>query len=124
VQTHGRYHHDHVFVSEKSVAVIDLDRCRVGDAGKDVAEFLRVLRPVAFKRAFDMALVEKATSTFLKEYLSLVPDATVSLGCYWSASMFYSFLGTLKKQHNREKREWQEMLDFYVREMKLSLDIA
>jgi hypothetical protein len=120
VQTHGRFHHDHVFIASRTVAAIDLDRCCLGDPGKDVAEFLRVLRSVAFKRAFDMALVEEATSVFLQEYLSLVPDAAISLGCYWSVSMFHSFLGVLKKPRDKKKGQ---LLDFYVREMKLALEI-
>jgi hypothetical protein len=124
VQTHGRYHHDHIFVAPQAVAVIDLDRCCPSDPGKDVAEFLRVLRSTAFKRALDMAPVDEATSAFLQEYLAQVPEAAVSLGCYWSLFMFHSFLGTLKKHRDKEKRVWQELLDFDVREMKRALEIV
>lgn len=44
VQTHGRYHAEHVFLRPEFVTVIDLDRSAVSDAAKDVGEFLHRLR--------------------------------------------------------------------------------
>ena len=73
VFTHGRYHHDHVFLSAEATSVIDLDRCRPSDPAKDAAEFIRVLRLTAFKEGFDMERAELATSAFLTVYLAKVP---------------------------------------------------
>ena len=38
VLTHGRYHHDHVFLCPEATSVIDLDRCHPANPAKDVAE--------------------------------------------------------------------------------------
>src|SRR5947208_3479819 len=85
ISYHGRYHHDHVFLSGGATAVIDLDRCRPSDPAKDAAEFIRVLRMTAFKRAYDMNRAEEATTMFLNTYLAEIPEACASLGCYWAA---------------------------------------
>jgi aminoglycoside phosphotransferase (APT) family kinase protein len=95
VQTHGRYHHDHVYVGPASVVTIDLDWCRPSDPAKDVAEFLHNLRLEAFKKRFDADRTEAATRAFLDEYLERVPETAETLGCYWGASVFHNLLGTL-----------------------------
>jgi hypothetical protein len=124
VFTHGRYHHDHVFLSPGATAVIDLDRCRPSDPAKDAAEFIRVLRLTAFKKAFDMAIVEEATTAFLGAYLAEVPEAAASLGCYWATFVFHSLLGGLKKDRAKGTRSWEELMQFYVSEMLRALDFA
>jgi aminoglycoside phosphotransferase (APT) family kinase protein len=124
VQTHGRYHHDHVFISPEAISVIDLDRCGPSDPGKDLAEFIRVLRSTAFKRKLDMIEVDHATSAFLEEYLSQIPEAAESLSCYWATGIFHSYLSTLKKSQPKKERTWEEMLDFYLSEMDKSLGLA
>jgi len=83
VQTHGRFHHDHVFLSPEAVTVIDLDRSRPADPAKDVAEFVRVLRLAAFRAGVDEALTGEVTEAFLAEYLGLVPAAAAGLPHYW-----------------------------------------
>jgi phosphotransferase family enzyme len=124
VFTHGRYHHDHVFLSGDVTAVIDLDRCRPSDPGKDAAEFIRVLRLTAFKEDFDMDIAEKSTTAFLDTYLAEVPEAAVSLGCYWAAFVFHSLLGGIKKRRAKGKRTWDELMAFYVKEINRALDFA
>ncbi len=124
VFSHGRYHHDHVFVSPDVIAVIDLDRCCPSDPAKDAAEFIRVLRLTAFKKGFDMNRVEEATTAFLSAYLAEVPEAAVSLGCYWAAFVFHSLLGGLKKSDPKGKRSWDELMEFYVSEMMRALNFA
>lgn len=124
VFTHGRYHHDHVFLSTDVTAVIDLDRCRPSDPAKDAAEFVRVLRLTAFKEGFDMDRTEEATITFLNTYLTEVPEAAASLGCYWAMFVFHSLLGCLKKERAKGKRGWQELTEFYVSEIVRALDFA
>jgi len=124
VFTHGRYHHDHVFLSPGATCVIDLDRCRPSDPAKDAAEFIRVLRLTAFKEGFDMHRAELATSAFLTAYLSKVPRAAESLGCYWATFVFHSLLGGLKKSRNKGEKSWEELEQFYVGEMTRALDFC
>ena len=124
VFTHGRYHHDHVFLSGGATAVIDLDRCRPSDPAKDAAEFIRVLRMTAFKRAYDMNRAEEATTMFLNTYLAEIPEACASLGCYWAAFVFHSLLSVCKKGSGKGTRSWDELMEFYVTEMRRALAFA
>lgn len=124
VFTHGRYHHDHVFLTREATSVIDLDRCRPSDPAKDAAEFIRVLRLTAFKEGFDMERAERATSAFLTAYLAKVPRASDSLGCYWATYVFHSLLGGLKKSRNKAEKSWDQLEEFYVREMTRALDMG
>jgi hypothetical protein len=124
VFTHGRYHHDHVFLSPEATSVIDLDRCRPSDTAKDAAEFVRVLRLTAFKEGFDMKIAERATSAFLTAYLAKVPRAADSIGCYWATFIFHSLLGGLKKSRNKGKKSWDQLEEFYVREIKRALEFG
>jgi aminoglycoside phosphotransferase (APT) family kinase protein len=124
VFTHGRFHHDHVFLRADATAVIDLDRCRPSDPAKDAAEFVRVLRLTAFKEGFDMDRAEEASASFLNTYLAEIPEAAVSLGCYWAAFVFHSLLGGLKKDRAKGKRSWEELMQFYVSEIVRALDFA
>ena len=122
--THGRYHHDHLFLSPEATSVIDLDRCRPSDPAKDAAEFIRVLRLTAFKEGFDMNIAERATSAFLTAYLAKVPRAADSIGCYWATFVFHSLLGGLKKSRNKDKKTWDQLEEFYVREIKKALEFG
>src|SRR5437773_4313393 len=97
VQTHVRFHHDHVFLGPEAVTVIDLDRSRPTDAAKDVAEFVRVLRLAAFRAGVEAALTDKVTDAFLGQYLALVPDAAAGLPHYWLSFLVLSYLGHLRK---------------------------
>lgn len=121
VQTHGRYHHDHVFVSNAATVVIDLDRCCPSDPAKDVAEFISVLRKASFIRGLDMACVEKATDAFLREYLAAVPEAAATLGCYWATAVFHGLLSGIKKCRPKLNRSWEEMQQFYLAEINRAL---
>jgi aminoglycoside phosphotransferase (APT) family kinase protein len=97
VQTHGRFHHDHVFLSPEAVTVIDLDRSRPADPAKDVAEFVRVLRLAAFRAGVEEALTDEMTDAFLGEYLGVVPGAAAGLPHYWLSFVVLSYLGHLRK---------------------------
>jgi aminoglycoside phosphotransferase (APT) family kinase protein len=121
VQTHGRFHHDHVFLSSDAVSVIDLDRSRPTDPAKDVAEFVRVLRLAAFRAGVDQTLTDEVTDAFLAQYLALVPGASAGLPHYWLSFLALSYLGHLRKAapdgtsaavtafHEREIRRVSEM---------------
>jgi hypothetical protein len=121
VQTHGRYHHDHVFVSDAATVVIDLDRCCPSDPAKDVAEFISVLRNASFMRGLEMACVEKATDAFLREYLAVVPEAAATVGCYWATAVFHDLLSGIKKCRGKGNRSWEERQQFYLNEINHAL---
>lgn len=121
VQTHGRYHHDHVFVSNTATAVIDLDRCCPSDPGKDVAEFISVLRNASFMRGLDMGCIEKATHAFLREYLAAVPEAGATVGGYWATAVFHDLLSGIKKCRAKGNRTWEERQQFYLNEINRAL---
>jgi aminoglycoside phosphotransferase (APT) family kinase protein len=117
VQTHGRFHQDHVFLHGESIAVIDLDRSRPADPAKDVAEFIRVLRWTIFKTGGDGDLAHAATQAFLAEYLGSVPAAAASVRYYWFAFLMLSVLGTAGKLPADHPRR-QPSMDFFMRELK------
>jgi len=122
VQTHGRYHHEHVFISPSAIAVIDLDRSRPSDPAKDSAEFVRVLRLSAFKSGVDMNRAREATSAFLQEYLSQVPEAAQGLPYYWSSFILLSLFGFMKRFRSGDPR-WQSLMDFHLREIEQAMEI-
>jgi Phosphotransferase enzyme family len=124
VFTHGRYHHDHVFLSSESTNVIDLDRCRPSHPAKDVAEFIRLMRLTAFNNGFAMKNVELATSKFLSCYLARLPQAAESLGCYLAAFTFHSLLRGLRQRSNKDNKSWKQLEDFHVREIQRALSIG
>jgi aminoglycoside phosphotransferase (APT) family kinase protein len=97
VQTHGRFHHDHVLLSAEAVTVIDLDRSRPADPAKDVAEFVRVLRLAAFRAGVEEGLIDEMTEAFLTQYLELVPEAEAALPHYWLSFLALSYFGHLRK---------------------------
>jgi aminoglycoside phosphotransferase len=121
VPTHGRYHADHVFINPQATCVIDLDRVGWSDPGKDLAEFVRVLRSTAFKNRDDMTRIDQASSAFLEEYLGHFPEAATTLGCYWACSTFHSYLGVMKASRDKERRTCQELTDFYCQEIHYAL---
>jgi Phosphotransferase enzyme family len=124
VPTHGRYHADHVLISPQATCVIDLDRVGWSDPGKDVAEFVRVLRSTAFKNCNDMTRIDQASSAFLEEYLSHFPEAAKTLGCYWASATFHSYLGAMKDSRDKERRTWQELTEFYCKEIHYALQFG
>lgn len=121
-QTHGRYHHEHVFIHGNEIAVIDLDRSRPADPAKDVAEFLRVLRMTAFRSQPDMNRADEATDAFLDEYFNQVPEAAASLSYYWSAFLWLSLFGSMKKVGPDDLRR-PPLMDFHLREMERAMRI-
>jgi aminoglycoside phosphotransferase (APT) family kinase protein len=121
VPTHGRYHADHVFISPQATCVIDLDRVGWSDPGKDLAEFLRVLRSTAFKSCDNMTRIDQASSAFLEEYLDHRPEGARTLACYWASSIFHSYLGAMKASRDKELRTSQELIEFYRNEIHYAL---
>ena len=121
-QTHGRFHHEHVFINGNQVAVIDLDRSRPTNPAKDVAEFLRVLRMSIFRSGRDLNRADEASSAFLDEYLSQVPEVAFSLPYYWSAFLWLSLFGVLKKLGPDDPRR-TGLMNFHTGEMERAMRI-
>jgi aminoglycoside phosphotransferase (APT) family kinase protein len=116
-QTHGRFHHEHVFIHGNEISVIDLDRSRPTNPAKDVAEFVRVLRMSAFRSHPDMKKADEATDAFLDEYLAQVPEVAASLPYYWSAFLWLSLFGFMKKVGPEDPRR-SPLMDFHLQEME------
>ena len=119
-QTHGRYHHEHVFISGDQISVIDLDRSRPTNPAKDVAEFLRVLRMSAFRSHPDMSRADEATEAFLDQYLSEVPEVAASLPYYWSAFLWLSLFGSIKKVAPDDPRR-SGLMNFHATEIERAM---
>lgn len=124
VFTHGRYHHDHVFLSSEATSVIDLDRCRTSAPAKDVAEFIRLMRLEGFRNGLATENIELATSEFLSCYLSRLPQVAEHLGVYVAAFVFHSLLRGLKQRTNRDNKSWQAIEEFHVQEIHRALRIS
>jgi hypothetical protein len=92
VQTHGRYHPQHVYVATDSVTVIDTDRATPGDAAKDVGEFLHRLRADASSAGVGPEDADRASAEFVEEY-ARGPAADLSaLEFYWSYSVLFTLV--------------------------------
>ncbi len=116
VQTHGRFRHEHVFISADAVSVIDLDQSRPSDPARDVAEFLHALRWEAFKIGFDLKRAEAASTAFIEEYVSRVPDAAPAIPACWSAFTFVTLLRYAKRTHTPAD-ERQKQIEFLMGEL-------
>lgn len=68
VQTHGQFRPIHVFLTDKKVTLVDLDRSRPSDPAKDLAEFIHRLRSEIFHRSYGMDYADLLTDAFLSEY--------------------------------------------------------
>jgi aminoglycoside phosphotransferase (APT) family kinase protein len=93
VQTHGRYHAEHVFLAPDCVTVVDLDRAALADPGKDVGEFLHRLRWEAAKAGLGDDALEEPTEAFLDEYARHSRVGLSGLAYHWSYSILWSLLG-------------------------------
>ncbi|MFD0046556.1 phosphotransferase [Pseudarthrobacter scleromae] len=67
-QSHGQYRPIHVFLTEKTVTVIDLDRSAPADPARDVAEFLHRLRQGVYSATGDVSRADQPCSAFLGAY--------------------------------------------------------
>ena len=97
VQTHGRYHIDHVFLAPGCVTVVDLDRAAVSEAARDVGEFLHRLRWEVARMRLGKAAMHEATEVFLAEYVRHSDRDLSGLPFYWSCSILSALLGSVCK---------------------------
>lgn len=110
VLCHGRFRHEHIFLSPGIVSVIDLDQCRPADPARDAAEFVHALRWEAFKIGFDLGLAAEASKAFLEEYLTLMPQAAPAVLPCWSAFTLVTLLRYFRRTHTPERHRYQAFL--------------
>lgn len=107
VQTHGRYHCDHVFATAETATVVDLARAAPADPAKDVAEFLTRFRIEALKKAMKKGhgddIADLGMRVFLEEYQRLNPQPLFGLLFYWSATLLVMMLHDVLKPHLDEE---------------------
>ena len=116
VQTHGRFHAEHVFLTPEQVTVIDIDRASRGDPAKDVGEFLHRLRADAARKRVDADVVGRAEAAFLEEYKHASPAGLGGLQFSWSYSVLFSLCSRAARLDAKEART-QELIDFYEAEL-------
>jgi aminoglycoside phosphotransferase (APT) family kinase protein len=103
VQTHGRYHLQHVYVTPERVTVIDLDRAAVADPAKDVGEFLHRLRADAMRRGVEQEATDGATAAFVAAYVRAGGRPLVALQFYWSYSILFTLVARIGREDPDEK---------------------
>lgn len=115
VQTHGRFHYEHIFANDTTVTLIDFDRSQPSDPAKDVAEFLSVLRLRTMKRTGSTDTAEAPTQVFLEEYLTHLPGYAENLATYWGAFLLLNMFHFVKK-YKPDDAAFERMMQFYGEE--------
>lgn len=111
VQTHGRYHAEHVFLARDRVTVVDLDRAALADLAKDIGEFLHRLRWEAGKAGLSDGAVDERTEIFLSEYTRVSSAPLFGLAYHWSYSILWTLLG-IACRGRPERKGWEERSGF------------
>lgn len=114
VQCHGQYRPIHVFVSEETATVIDLDRSHPCDPARDIAEFLHRTRMTTFWRLDTVEPADDPTDAFLAAYRSGISDKKHlnNLRFHWARYVFHSLNNKLKGKADSED-ELDRVADFY-----------
>jgi len=115
VQTHGRYHYEHIFANDTTITLIDFDRSQPSDPAKDVAEFLSVLRLRTMKRTGSTNTAAAPTQVFLEEYLAHLPGYAENLATYWGAFLLLNMFHFVKK-YKPDDAAFERMMQFYEEE--------
>lgn len=119
VQTHGRYHCEHVFVAAGAVTVVDVDRAAPGDPAKDVAELLTRFRIEALKLATKKGrrddVAAPGTRAFVEHYQRHSPQELFGLLYYWSATLLTMMLRDVLKPH-LDEAAWNRRLALFEHE--------
>ncbi|MGH2995386.1 MAG: hypothetical protein ACRDM9_03625, partial [Gaiellaceae bacterium] len=115
VQTHGRYHPQHVYVASDCVTAIDADRATPGDAAKDVGEFLHRLRADAMTAGLDGETADRASAVFVEEYVRAASADLSGLEFYWSYSVLFTLVARAGRTVADDAGE-RERIAFYEAE--------
>jgi hypothetical protein len=119
VQSHGQYRPIHVFVAERTVTVIDLDRSRPADPARDIAEFLHRMRMTHFWQLGSVEPADGATEEFLTTYraVSGQPGHLANLRFHWARYIFHSLNRKLKSL-DHDDAEVVSTVAFYRSELE------
>ncbi len=120
VQTHGRYHCEHIYVCEEMISVIDFDRSHPSDPAKDLAEFLNILRFKTFKQTGSTDQAESSTRIFLEEYLSQLPGNASNLAIHWGAYILLQMF-RYSQRHNHQESGFAARMDYFQKEFESAL---
>jgi aminoglycoside phosphotransferase (APT) family kinase protein len=120
VQTHGRFHYEHIFADGRAVTLIDLDRSVPSDPAKDLAEFVSMLRLKTFKLTGSVAAAEGPTRAFVAEYQAHLPGHGGALGVHWAAFLLLNMLHYVKKPVV-DVAARDRMMQFYQGELESAL---
>jgi aminoglycoside phosphotransferase len=116
VQTHGRYHPQHVYVDSGAVTVIDADRATPGDPAKDIGEFLHRLRADARAAGLDAEAVDHASAAFVQEYESRSVTTLPGLEFYWSYSILFTLVARAGRTVSNDA-DAEQRIEFYEAEL-------
>jgi hypothetical protein len=90
-QSHGQYRPLHVFLTEETVTVIDLDRSAPADPARDVAEFLHRLRVDVGDATGDIRRADQPSAAFLAAYREAAHgDGLANLRFHWARYILHS----------------------------------
>jgi hypothetical protein len=118
VQSHGQYRPIHVFVADRTVTVIDMDRGRPCDPARDVAEFLHRLRMTTFWATGSVQGAEAATAAFLAAYQAATDDRYLAnLRFHWARYVFHSFNRKVKSG-TADDQALNPVVEFYRSEFE------
>ena len=116
VQTHGSYNPSHIFIAPGVTTAIDLDRSRVSDPAKDIAEFISALGSAAFGLGWGYERLDRLTGAFLEEYLSL-SSRPPGLSYYRSAYTLLHLCGGLREA-GLDDSAAAELVKYYMRALE------
>ena len=123
VQTHGRYHYEHIYADGPTITLIDLDRSLPSDPAKDLAEFVSMFRLKTFKLTGSVSAAEGPTRVFLAEYLAHLPDHAGNLAVHWGAFLLLNMFNYVKRPAP-DAAAWERMMQFYRGELEFALSGA
>jgi hypothetical protein len=105
VQSHGQYRPIHVFLTDDTVTVIDLDRSAPADPARDVAEFLHRLRRGIHIATGDIGRADAPCAAFLRAYReSGGTDHLANLRFHWARYVFHS----LNREIKTGEADWRD----------------
>jgi len=104
VQTHGRFHYEHVLLDGSKTTVIDFDRSLPSDPAKDLAEFVTMLRLRTFKLTGSAEAADAPTRAFLGEYLSHLPENAANLAIHWGAFLLLTLFRHVRRPDAQPSR--------------------
>jgi hypothetical protein len=96
-QSHGQYRPLHVFLTEDTVTVIDLDRSAPADPARDAAEFLHRLRVGVYYATGDITRADPPSAAFLDAYRGAMRgDPLRNLRFHWARFILHSVNRSIK----------------------------